>query len=51
MKLRRLEGNRAKSTLTVPNHRELDEGTARAIFRQASKYIAADDLNPYFFTE
>jgi hypothetical protein len=37
--------------LTVPNHRELDTGTCHGIFRQATRYIAPDDLRPHFFVE
>ncbi|MFM6154834.1 MAG: type II toxin-antitoxin system HicA family toxin, partial [Sphaerospermopsis kisseleviana] len=39
IKLRRL-GENGKETLTVPNHKQLDLGTCRAIYRQASKYIS-----------
>ncbi len=38
-------------TLTVPNHRELDTGTCRAIFRQASEYIPEAALAEYFHVE
>lgn len=37
-------------TLTVPLHRELDKGTLKAIYRQASRYISADDLFKEFFS-
>jgi len=30
---------------------ELDVGTLHAVFRQASRYIPADELRPYFFAE
>jgi predicted RNA binding protein YcfA (HicA-like mRNA interferase family) len=36
--------------LTVPLHTELDPGTLRAIFRQASRFIAEQDLRPHFYT-
>ena len=29
-----------KETLTIPNHKQLDTGTCRAILRQASRYIS-----------
>jgi predicted RNA binding protein YcfA (HicA-like mRNA interferase family) len=48
IKLRRL-GDRGKETLTVPNHRQLDIGTCRAILRQATRYIPEDTLTPYFY--
>jgi Predicted periplasmic or secreted lipoprotein len=34
--------------LTIPAHRELDTGTLRAIIRQASRFVAADELDPHF---
>ena len=36
-------------TITIPRHRDLDTGTLRAIFRQASRYIPAEELRPYFY--
>ena len=53
-KLRRVvkeEGRETRQTLTVPLHNHLAPGTARAIFRQASKYIVEDELKPFFFSE
>ncbi|MDD2723712.1 MAG: type II toxin-antitoxin system HicA family toxin [Methylovulum sp.] len=40
-----------KQILTVPNHDELDTGTCKAIMRQASRYISAEQLYPYFYSE
>ena len=40
----------ARQVLTVPLHPELDPGTLRAIFRQASRFIAEQDLRPHFYT-
>ncbi len=51
MKLRRISHLGEKQTLTIPRHKELDTGTLRAIFRQASKYIAEDELRPHFFSD
>jgi predicted RNA binding protein YcfA (HicA-like mRNA interferase family) len=51
VKLRRLQPDGSKQTLTVPNHRELDTGTARAIFRQAARFIPEEHLRLHFFTE
>jgi predicted RNA binding protein YcfA (HicA-like mRNA interferase family) len=48
IKLRRIDSHGQKQTLTVPNHRELDTGTLRAIIRQASRYIPEDELRPHF---
>ncbi len=51
VKLRRVTDAGQKQTLTVPRHRELDSGTVRAIFRQASRYIPEDELRKLFFTD
>jgi hypothetical protein len=40
-----------KQTLVVPNHRELDTGTCRAVLRQAERYIPLVELEPLFFAE
>ena len=49
VKLRRI-GINGNETLTIPNHRELDTGTCKAIFRQASQYIPESELYPYFYS-
>jgi len=49
IKLQRLSTAGEKQTLTVPNHKELDTGTCKAIFRQATRYIPADDLHSHFY--
>ena len=51
VKLRRTGSYGQKQTLTIPCHGELDTGTLRAIFRQASRYIPDQELRPHFFTE
>jgi len=51
IKMRRLTQAGEKQTLTIPNHRQLDTGTCHAIFRQAGRYIAPDDLRPHFYTD
>ena len=48
IKLRRV-GMAGKETLTVPNHRQLDTGTCRAIYRQACRYIPESELFGYFY--
>jgi len=50
-KLRRVLGSGERQTLTIPLHRSLDQGTLRAIFRQAMRYIPEADLQPWFFTQ
>jgi hypothetical protein len=39
-----------KQTLTIPNHKELDTGTLRAIVRQASRYVTTEELAPHFYS-
>lgn len=51
IKLRRVNQAGQKETLTVPNHRQLDTGTCHAIFRQGCRYIAAEQLRPFFYSE
>ncbi len=51
IKVRRVRPEGGKETLTIPNHRELDTGTARAILRQASRFIPEDLLRPHFYTD
>jgi len=46
VKMRHITATGQKQTLTVPRHRELDPGTIRAIFRQATRYIPEDELKP-----
>ncbi len=50
VKLRRELPNGTVQTLTVPAHPELDTGTCRAIFRQASRFIPEENLRPYFYS-
>lgn len=38
-----------KETLTIPKHKQLDTGTCRAIFKQASQYISSSKLAKYFY--
>ena len=37
-----------RQVLTIPAHRELDTGTLRAVIRQASRFVAADELEGHF---
>ena len=50
VKLRRILNGRHQ-TLTIPNHEELDKGTLKAIFNQASKYISETELIPHFYNK
>lgn len=49
VKLKRFEDG-FKQTLTVPNHKELDKKTLKAIFRQASRYVSESELKEYFYS-
>ena len=40
-----------KQILTVPLHKELAPGTLHAIYRQALKFISAEQLAPLFFSK
>ena len=40
-----------KQILTVPLHKELAHGTLHAIYRQALKFIPAEQLIPLFFSK
>ena len=50
VKLRRELPDGTVQSLTIPDHRELDTGTCRAVFRQASRFIAEKDLRPHFYS-
>ncbi|MDP3090874.1 MAG: type II toxin-antitoxin system HicA family toxin [Nitrospira sp.] len=39
-----------RQVLTVPLHAELDSGTLRAIFRQASRFVSEGELRPHFYS-
>jgi predicted RNA binding protein YcfA (HicA-like mRNA interferase family) len=51
VKVRRTLPGGTNQTLTVVIHDELDKGTTRAIYRQALRFIAEPDLQPYFYSE
>lgn len=51
VKMKRLMADGSKQILTVPNHQEIDRGTLKAIYNQASRYIPEDNLWKYFYTE
>ncbi len=50
VKLKRYIEGRSQ-TLTVPDHMELDTGTLRAIFHQASRFIDPDALKKELYSE
>ena len=47
-KLRRVTPAGVTQTLTVPLHKNLDLGTVRAIYRQATRFVPEDELRPWF---
>lgn len=49
IKLRRMNNDSIKQTLTIPIHKELDKGTMKAIYNQAVRYISENDLHKYFY--
>jgi predicted RNA binding protein YcfA (HicA-like mRNA interferase family) len=48
-KLRRLTRDGERQTLTVPLHKDLDVGTLRAIYRQATRFIPESELRAPFY--
>lgn len=40
-----------KQVLVIPNHREIDISTLKAIYRQANKYIFEQELYPLFYVK
>jgi predicted RNA binding protein YcfA (HicA-like mRNA interferase family) len=51
IKLRRIFSDGTRQTLTIPNHRELDTGTLRAIYRQALRYVSDEEIRPHFYSD
>lgn len=50
MKLQRLSDGKIKQTVTVPNHKEIDKGTLKAIMQQLSQFIPEMELRKLFYT-
>ena len=50
IKVRR-KTNLGFQVLTVPNHKEIDRGTLKAIFNQANKFISESELRDKFYTK
>ncbi len=51
VKLRRTSVSGEIQSLTIVMHDELDIGTLRAIFRQASRFIPEDQLKKEFYSD
>lgn len=39
----------SKQVLTIPNHKELDIGTTKAIYNQCKKFVNEEALNNFFY--
>ena len=39
-----------REILTIPLHKELDRGTLKAVFKQASKYVPEAELYNHFYS-
>ena len=50
-KLIRMTASGERQVLTVPVHSQLQAGTVRAIYRQASRFIPGDELRASFFAD
>jgi len=42
--------NNNRQILTIPNHKELDKGTLKAIFIQTSRFVTESELRQYFYS-
>ena len=51
LKLARVTASGAREIITVPSHKNLRKGTAKAIFNQVSRFVSQEDLRPHFYTE
>lgn len=51
IKMKRILGGDIKQILTIPNHKEMDSGTLKAIFRQSGRFVPETELRPYFYSE
>ena len=50
-KLTRTGPSGAREVLVVPLHRQLTVGTLQAIYRQAKRYVAEEDLRDEFYAD
>ncbi len=51
IKLARIQKDGTRQTLTIPNHREIDKGTLKAIYRQGLRYVLEEELKSCFYSE
>ena len=50
VKIRRVIDNN-RQTLTIPDHKDLDKGTLKAIYNQALKYVSEGELKQHFYSD
>jgi len=50
-KLVRMTASGERQVLTVPVHSQMQTGTVRAIYRQASRFVPGDELRAKFFAD
>jgi len=50
IKLKRIDASGREQVLAIPNHKEIDRGTLKAIINQASHYIPEAELRKLFYT-
>ncbi len=51
IKLRKVSISGDKETLIIPNHKSIDKGLLKGIFRQAAIYLPEDKIRDHFYTE
>ncbi len=49
VKLKRIKGGDSQ-ILTIPNHKELDKGTLKAIYSQLLRYVSDEEIRGYFYS-
>lgn len=50
IKLKKMDTLGHAQVLAVPNHKEIDRGTLKAIINQASEYVPEAELRKLFYT-
>ena len=50
LKIRRVIDN-DRQTITIPDHKDLDKGTLKAIYNQALRYLSESELKPHFYSD
>lgn len=49
VKLQRTKSDGGTQTLVIPNHRELDKGTLRAIYNQLLRFVSEEGVRKHFY--